>query len=83
MSDKPCVLAFRREGWRDVTATLRRIADRIDSGDLPIPTTCSLVMLSDGGALEVFGLGEKADDLQLIGLLRIGEQRIVDNLLSE
>lgn len=83
MSEKPCVLAFRREGWRDVSATLRRIADRIDSGDLPSPATCALVMIADGGALEVFGLGEKADDLQLIGLLRLGEQRIVNNMIPE
>lgn len=83
MSDKPCVLAFKRESWRDVVSTLRLIADEIERGDVPLPEVCAIVSMDGLGEMQVFGLGEKADDLKLIGLLRLGEQRIVDNLMSE
>lgn len=34
------------------------------------------------GGVTVFGLGPKCDDLQCLGALRLGEQKLIDVLLD-
>lgn len=78
MSDKPKVVEFKREDWRDAVKTLRSIADRMESGDLPRCEVGVFVMTGEGG-IETFGMGSKGEDLALLGLLRCAEQVIIEN----
>lgn len=76
------VVQFSREGWREAIATLRTIADQMESGDLSPCKVGTLVMLTEGGEVEVFGFGPAADDLQILGLFRVGEQKLIEALLD-
>lgn len=37
------VVEFQRENWRDASETLRKIADQLDSGELPV---CSIGVMA-------------------------------------
>jgi hypothetical protein len=76
------IVEFKREGWRDAVGTLRRIADQLESGDLPACKVGTLVMLSESGAIDVFAFGPTADDLQALGLFRLGEQRLIEAIMD-
>lgn len=76
------VVQFQREEWSDAARTLRKIADQLDSGDLPPCSIGTLAMRSPEGQVEVFGLGPVADDLQALALFRLAEQRLIDVLLD-
>lgn len=77
------VVEFQRENWRNAARTLRTIADRLDSGELPPCSIGTLAMRSAGGKLEVFGFGPMADDLQALALFRLAEQKLIDVLLEQ
>lgn len=74
------VLEFKREGFRDTVKSLRSIADRIENGDLLSPDVCVVVCKGEGSALDVFALGPKSDDLQVLGTLELGKSFIVDHI---
>lgn len=76
------VVEFKREGWRDAAKTLRLIADEIDSGVLEACSVGALVMMDRLGEVKIFGLGPLAEDLQVIAILRLGEQLIIDTILN-
>jgi len=76
------IRVFKREPWRDAAATLRRIADGIESGEYPKPEVCLVVMHSKADGVEVFGLGERCEGLPLLGALRLGEQRIIKSMMG-
>lgn len=76
------VLEFQREGWRDAAKTLRKVADQLEAGDLPACEVGVLAMVGNNGQGEVFGFGQRGDDLQCIGAMRLAEQRLIDTLLS-
>lgn len=76
------VVEFQRENWRDASKTLRKIADQLDSGELPPCSIGTLAMRSPEGQVEVFGFGPAADDLQALALLRLAEQKLIDVLLE-
>lgn len=76
------VVSFEREGWRDAVSVLRKIADQLESGELPACKVGALVMMGEGGQVEAFGFGPAADDLQTLALFRLGEQRLVDVMLD-
>ncbi|WP_313087148.1 hypothetical protein [Stutzerimonas nitrititolerans] len=78
----PKVLEFKREDWREIPATLRLIADELDSGELPPCSVGTLALLAQGGEVMTFGFGQKGDDLQCLALLRLGEQKLVDAMLA-
>ncbi|SEC50882.1 hypothetical protein SAMN04490203_2548 [Pseudomonas taetrolens] len=44
------------------------------------PSFCVLVITK--GEVTVFGLGPKCDDLQCLGAMRLGEQKLIDVLLD-
>ncbi|MCO8161063.1 hypothetical protein NJC38_02715 [Pseudomonas sp. 21LCFQ010] len=76
------VVEFKREGWRDAVATLRKVADQLDSGELEPCAIGVLALRSPNGRVEAFACGPAADDLQALALFRLGEQRLVDVLLD-
>ncbi|MEC4022178.1 hypothetical protein VSO52_05175 [Pseudomonas fulva] len=77
------VVQFQREEWRDAARTLRKIADQLDSGDLPPCSIGTLAMRSPEGQVEIFGFGPVADDLQALALFRLAEQKLIDVLLEQ
>lgn len=77
------VVPLRREGWRDAAATLREIASQLESGELPPCSIGALAMMDEGGRVDIFGFGQKGDDLQCLALFRLGEQQLIESLLAE
>lgn len=75
------VLEFKREGWRDVVGCLREIANQIESGQLDKPEVCCVVTMGADGYVDTFGAGEKAEGIQVLGLLRLGEQSVIDSIM--
>jgi hypothetical protein len=41
-----------------------------------------LTLIGPKGEVTVFGLGPKCDDLQCLGAMRLGEQKLIDVLLD-
>lgn len=76
------VVQLQRDGSRDAVTVLKKIIEQLESGELEPCETGALVMLSTEGAVETFGFGPKADDLQVLGLFRLGEQVIIDSSLA-
>lgn len=76
------VLEFKRKDWRDAAKTLRKIADDLDAGGHPECSVGALTLISAKGEVTVFGLGPKCDDLQCLGAMRLGEQKVLDALLD-
>lgn len=73
----PKVVQLKREGWREAVQALKAIVEQLESGELPPIDVGALVTMSQDGQVEVFGIGPKAEALQVVGLLRYGEHRIV------
>lgn len=76
------VVEFKREGWRDAAAALRKVADQLDSGELQPCAIGVLALRSPNGRVEAFAFGPAADDLQALALFRLGERKLVDALLE-
>lgn len=75
------LVEFKREGWRDAAKTLRKIADDLDAGVHSECAVGALILMGPKGEVTVFGLGPKCYDLQCLGAMRLGEQRLIDVLL--
>lgn len=73
----PKLIQFEREGWRDGVQALKAIVTQLESGEIAPVSIGALVMLGTDGQLEVFGFGPRAEPLELVGLLRYAEQRIM------
>ncbi|MFJ4454395.1 hypothetical protein ACIP1G_10960 [Pseudomonas sp. NPDC089392] len=76
------VLEFKREDWRDASKTLRKIADQMDSGELPVCSIGVMAMRDPSGQVELFAFGPVADDLQSLAMFRLAEQRLINVLLE-
>jgi len=76
------LIDLKREGWRHVAKTLRKIADDLDAGVHSECTVGALTLLGPKGLVTVFGLGPKCDDLQCLSAIRLGEQMLIDVLLD-
>lgn len=76
------LLPFRREGWREAAATLRRIAEQIENGELSGCRVGALALQGENKKVTVFGFGPHADDLQLLGLFRLAEHKLVEAVLD-
>ena len=76
------VVEFKREGWRDAAATLRKVAVQLESGELEPCAIGVLALRSPSGTVEAFAFGPAADDLQALALFRLGERKLVDVLLD-
>ncbi len=61
--------------FRNVTATLRKIADEIDSGSFGIVGEVALVLMGD--TVEVFGIGPHSDATSAAVLLQAGALRLI------
>lgn len=67
----------------DIPASLRGMADQIESGELPVPELMVMVTTSKDG-IDVFSQGIRADDdVFTIGLLNLGKDRLIAAHLSE
>jgi hypothetical protein len=75
------VVSLKREGWREAAATLREIADALESGEIPPCSIGAMVMIHDTNEIGVYGFGPKADDLPTLAAFRLGEQYLIDNLM--
>jgi len=76
------VVEFQREHWRDASRTLRKIADQLDSGELPVCSLGVLAMRCPAGQVEIFAFGPVSDDLQALAMFRLAEQKLIDVLLE-
>ncbi|MND99154.1 hypothetical protein D3C80_915310 [compost metagenome] len=76
------VVEFQRENWRDASRTLRKIADQLDSGVLPVCSMGVMAMRDPSGQVELFAFGPVADDLQALAMFRLAEQKLIDVLLD-
>ncbi|MEG1081695.1 MAG: hypothetical protein RSE44_24410 [Pseudomonas sp.] len=76
------VVEFQRENWRDASRTLRKIADQLDGGDLPVCSIGVMAMRDPSGHVGVFAFGPVADDLQTLAMFRLAEQKLIDVLLG-
>lgn len=76
------VVEFKREEWRDGLATLKNIVARLESGDIPPIVIGALVLYDEQGGLATFGIGPKAEDLQIIAMLDMGKMQVMDAMLS-
>jgi hypothetical protein len=76
------LLEFKREGWRDTVRSLRKIADDLESGEREACSVGVIGMRTERGRIDVFGFGPMADDMQLLALFRLGEQKLIDVLLD-
>lgn len=77
------VLEFQREGWRNAAKALRKIADDLEAGKIEPCSVGILAMRSEKGGVETYGFGPKADGMQSLALFRLGEQKLIDVLLSD
>lgn len=73
------VVQFKQDGYKDPIFALRHILGQLESGELEPCDIGVLVMMGREGAVESFGFGPKSDDLQTLGLLRLGEQLVIDS----
>ncbi|WGK60525.1 hypothetical protein QAO71_10510 [Halopseudomonas sp. SMJS2] len=78
----PKVVPFDREGWRDALAALKGVVADIESGELAPVNAGVLVLMDRDGGTETFAFGPRADDITALGLLRIGEQVIIDSRMD-
>jgi hypothetical protein len=76
------VVEFQRENWRDASRALRKIADQMDSGELPLCSIGVMAMRDPSGQVELFAFGPVADDLQSLAMFRLAEQKLIDVLLD-
>ncbi|QXI03272.1 hypothetical protein HV782_010985 [Pseudomonas monsensis] len=56
--------------------------DDFYAGVHPERTVGALTLMGPKGEVTVFGLGTKCDDLQCLGAMRLGEQKLIDVLLD-
>jgi hypothetical protein len=75
------VVSIQREGWRDAATTLREIADRLESGEIPPCSIGAMVMIHDTSEVGIYGFGPQAEELQTLAAFRLGEQTLIDNIL--
>jgi hypothetical protein len=52
------------------------------NGMHPECTLGALTLIGPEGEVTMFGLGPKCDDLQCLGAMRLGEQKLIDVLLG-
>ncbi|MEZ2877892.1 hypothetical protein ACBQ28_22530 [Pseudomonas lundensis] len=76
------VVEFQRENWRNASRTLRKIADQLDSGELPMCSVGVMAMRDPAGQVEVFAFGPVSDDLQSLAMFRLAEQKLINVLLD-
>lgn len=75
------VVALFESNRRDVSATLRAIADEIDAGKYGEVRQFAAVI--DGAGVQVFGSGEDDNIKAAIGLLQVGAQCLVNTVLAQ
>lgn len=56
---------------QDVPAMLRKIARKIDDGEIEKPTRAILLTEREDGSIDVYGLGDSGDVVRAIGMLNI------------
>lgn len=72
------VTTIYASNFRDVSATLRHIADQIDAGEWGVITDAALVLRA--GRCEVFGFGPKAQASRSIATLEAGKAMLVRSI---
>ncbi len=76
------LVEFQRENWRDASRTLRKIADQLDCGELPVCSIGVVAMRGSSGQVGLFAFGPVADDLQSLAMFRLAERKLIDMLLE-
>lgn len=63
------VVTLSKSNFRDPAATLRVIADQIESGEISDVATVGMVIMGKGG-LRIYGIGPKSDPPDLCLLMQ-------------
>lgn len=64
----------------DIPASLRALADQIESGETPTPESLVMISSAAGETVEVYTQGIRADDdVFTIGLLEMGKGLVIAN----
>lgn len=74
------VVQIHDTNFREVTATLRTIADEIDAGTYGTVGNVSLVLLGD--RLEVFSMGPDSDSTSAVCVLQAGANKLLQPFLE-
>lgn len=69
--NRPQLVNFPRTNLADVPLQLRRLADRIESGEEPASDHAIVVLEHASGGLSVFGFGKAGDLAREVGLLHM------------
>lgn len=74
------VVQFQQEGYKDAIAALKKVIEHLESGEFAPVETGALALMGRDGSIEVFGFGPKSDELQVLGLFRLGEAQWLDTV---
>lgn len=72
------VVTLNESNFRDPVATLRKIADEIESGEHGNVTSAGVVLF--GGTMEIFGMGEDAEAPTIALLFHAAFSRLSNSL---
>lgn len=75
------VVQLKRDDTQDYIQALKAIVSALESGEQPAVETGILVLMSADGMIDTFGFGPRSDELQIIGLMRLGEQVIIESAM--
>lgn len=75
------VVQLRRDNTQDYIQALKAIVTALENGEQPAVETGILVLMSADGLIDTFGFSPRSDDLQVLGLMRLGEQVIIESAM--
>lgn len=75
------VVQFQQEGYKDAISALKNVVAQLESGELEPCETGVLVLMSKNSDVATFGFGPRSEELHVLGLLRLGEQVIIEAAL--
>lgn len=74
------VVQFKQEGYKDAISALKKVVEQLESGELAAVETGAMALIGCDGSVEIFGFGPKSDELQVLGLFRLGEAQWLDTV---
>lgn len=75
------VVQLKRDNTQDYIQALKAIVAALENGEQPAVETGILVLMSADVLIDTFGFGPRSDDLQVLGLMRLGEQVIIESAM--
>lgn len=75
------VVSLQQEGYKDAVVALKEIIREIESGEIGPVEIGFLMVKTATGDIDSFGFGPRSDSLQVLGLIRCGEQIVIESLI--